>query len=418
LVESMDSRKRIILSMEHRQPDRVPIDFSGHRSSGISAIAYSKLRQFIGLPEKPIRVYDVIQQLAIVDEDVLDLFHVDTIELGRGFLLNDSDWKDWVLPDGTPCQIPYYIHVEKRDSHWFLLSDNGTEMGVQKQGCLYFEQTYYPLEDSDFASDSFDDLEKHFETCMWTSAVHPGAHLPLTPAGLSEMAEKAQALRASTSRAIVGLFGGSIFEVPQYLYRNENYLTYMALYPDAVHRLSEKLTGIYLNNLEKWLGAVGPYIDIILFGGEDLGGQNGPLFSPLMYREFYKPYHAKLWRRAKELADVKVQLHCCGGIRPILGDLIEAGIDAFNPVQITSDGMDALELKNQFGHEVTFWGGGCDTRDILGNATPDQVKEHVNQQLQILYRDGGFVFQQVHNIMADVPPENIVAMFRAVNEFG
>jgi uroporphyrinogen decarboxylase len=414
----MDSRKRIISSMEHQQPDRVPIDFSAHRSSGISAIAYSKLRQFLGLTDKPVRVYDVIQQLAIVDEDVLDLFHVDTIELGRGFLLKDSEWKDWVLPDGTPCQIPYYIYVEKRGPHWFLLSEDGTEMGVQKQGCLYFEQTNYPLEDSDFASDSFDDLEKHFETCMWMSAVHPGAHLPLKAAGLSEMAEKAQALRARTNRAIIGLFGGSIFEVPQYLYRNENYLAYMALYPDAVHHLSEKLTEIYLINLEKWLGAVGPYIDIILFGGEDLGGQNGPLFSPEMYREFYKPYHAKLWRRAKELADVKVQLHCCGGIRPLLGDLIEAGMDALNPVQITSRGMDAGELKDQFGEEMTFWGGGCDTRDILVNASPEQVEEHVKQQLNILYRDGGFVFQQVHNIMADVPPENIVAMFRAVNEFG
>jgi uroporphyrinogen decarboxylase len=137
-----------------------------------------------------------------------------------------------------------------------------------------------------------------------------------------------------------------------------------------------------------------------------------------MYREFYKPYHAKLWRRAKELADVKVQLHCCGGIRPLLGDLIEAGMDALNPVQITSRGMDAGELKDQFGEEMTFWGGGCDTRDILVNASPEQVEEHVKQQLNILYRDGGFVFQQVHNIMADVPPENIVAMFRAVNEFG
>ncbi len=120
----------------------------------------------------------------------------------------------------------------------------------------------------------------------------------------------------------------------------------------------EKLTSIYLNNLEKWLGAVGPYIDIILFGGEDLGGQNGPLFSPEMYREFYKPYHSRLWKRAKELADVEVQLHSCGGIWPILDDLIEAGMDAMNPVQITSVGMNTSELKKSFGGKLTLWGGG------------------------------------------------------------
>jgi len=413
----MDSRTRILAAMSHKQPDKVPIDFSGHRSSGISAIAYSNLRKYLGLSSKPIRVYDMIQQLAIVDEDVLDLFQVDTIELGRGFLLEDSDWKEWVLPDGTPCLIPFYIKVEKRGDDWFLLSDEGLDLGVQKKGCLYFEQCHYPLETFDFPSGNFEDIEDSFENCMWMSAVHPGAHLSLNADGLNQLVRRARVLREKTDRAIVGLFGGSIFEVPQYLFKNEKYLMYMALYPDAIHELSEKLTTIYLKNLEKWLGAVGPYIDIILFGGEDLGGQNGPLFSPEMYREFYKPYHRRLWKRTKELADVKIQLHSCGGILPILDDLIEAGMDAMNPVQITSVGMNTSDLKKFFGDKLTLWGGGCDTRDILPNGSPEQVEIHVNQQLNILNPGGGFVFQQVHNIMANVPAENIVAMFQAVNNF-
>jgi len=162
----------------------------------------------------------------------------------------------------------------------------------------------------------------------------------------------------------------------------------------------------------RFLGAVGPYIDIILFG-DDLGMQTGPQMSPAMYREFFKPRHAGMWKRAKELARVKVMLHCCGGVRTLLPHLIDAGLDAINPVQISCRGMSAAELKREFGRDLTFWGGGCDTREILPNGTPEQVRSHVREQVRILAPGGGFVFQQVHNIMANVPPENIIAMFDA-----
>ena len=233
--------------------------------------------------------------------------------------------------------------------------------------------------------------------------------------GLGELAAGARHLRATTDRAIIGLFGGSIFEIPQFLYRIDNHLANMALYADAVHRLVTELCDLHLANLEKWLGAVGPYIDVILFG-DDLGGQNGPLISPTMYRELCKPYHRKLWRRAKELADAKVMLHSCGGIEPLLDDLIDAGMDTTNPVQITSVGMAPSRLKQVYGDRICFWGGGCDTRDVLPHGTPQQVAAHVRQHVDVLRPRGGFVFQQVHNIMADVPAENVVAMFAAVND--
>ena len=227
------------------------------------------------------------------------------------------------------------------------------------------------------------------------------------------MAAGAKMLRESTDRAIVGLFGGNMFELPQSLFGMENYMMYMGLYPDAVRRLSDKLYELHISNLEKWLGAVGPYIDIIMFG-DDLGGQNGPLISPAMYREMIKPYHKLLWNRAKELADVKIMLHCCGGILEIIEDMIDDGLDAVNPVQTNCRGMEPMNLKKQFGDRLTFWGGGCDTRDILPNAAPADVAQHVKDRVSIMNSGGGFVFQQIHNIMADVPPENIVAMFKSV----
>ena len=168
---------------------------------------------------------------------------------------------------------------------------------------------------------------------------------------------------------------------------------------------------VYLANLEKWLPTVAPFIDIILFG-DDLGSQNAPLLSSTMYREYYKPYHRKLWGRAKELAPhVKVLLHSCGAIEPLLDDLIDAGLDAVNPVQISCTGMDATTLKQKHAGQLTFWGGGCDTQEILPTGTPDQIRRHVRKQCSILNPGGGFVFQQVHNILADVPPQSIIAMF-------
>jgi uroporphyrinogen decarboxylase len=410
----MTSQERVLAALNHRETDQVPVDFSGHRSSGIAALVYPELRKHLGLPPKPVRVYDMVQQLAIVDEDVLDRLGVDTIEMGRGFLLEDEDWKNWVLPDGTPCQIPGYIHVEKRGEDWHLLNAEGLELAVQKKGFLYFEQTYFPLKDRDFATDEFSDLEEVLSHTVWTGVASPGAHLPLDHRGLEELACRAKKLRESTDRAIIGLFGGNMFEIPQMLFRMDNSLMSLGLYPDKALQFSEKLCALHMNSLEKWLSAVGPYIDIILFG-DDLGGQTGPLISPQMYRQMIKPFHKKLWYRAKELADVRVLLHCCGGVRELMEDLIDAGLDAINPVQINAAGMDPAELKSEFGDRITFWGGGCDTREILPHGSPGQVAAHVEGLVRMLRRGGGFVFQQVHNILADVPAENVVAMFDAIN---
>ncbi len=401
----MDSRGRVLAALNHQETDRVPIDLSGYKSSGIAAIAYRKLRRYLGLEERPIRVYDIQQQLAIVHEDVLDRFGVDTIELGRGFALNDANWADWVLPDGTPCQVPTWTAPERVDLGWVIRSKTGRVIARMPDGALYFESAYFPFAES---GPDHTDLEAAMAECMWSIPSPPG---PLVDGlnGERLLTEGARRLRESTDRAILGLFGGNLMEWGQFLYRNDNFLALLAAEPDHAHDVLERLTRIHLANLEKYLGLVGPYIDVIVFG-DDLGMQSGPQISPRMYREFFKPRHARLWQRAKQLADAKVMLHCCGGVRPLLPDLIDAGLDAINPVQISCRGMEASGLKRDFGNSITFWGGGCDTQWMLSHATADQVRDHVEEQIEILRPSGGFVFQQVHNILADVPPQNIVAM--------
>jgi uroporphyrinogen decarboxylase len=409
----MTSRERVLAALNHQQPDRVPIDLSGHRSSGIAAMAYARLRDYLGLPKKPLRVYDPVQQLAIVDEDVLQRFHVDAIELGRGFACEDKYWTDWVLPNGTPCLMPVWAKPERQNGDWVLRSKRtGSVIARMPDGVWYFEQSNYPfLEREDLGR-----VEDELDECMWSAVPSPPGPLVSGPGSDTFLSEGACWLRRQTDRAIIGLFGGNLLELGQWFYRNDNFFMLLAGEPKRAHRFLDKLMEIHLRNLDRFLRALGEHIDVILFG-DDLGMQSGPQVSPPMYREFFQARERVMWQIVRQRAPhLKIMLHCCGGVRELLPDLIDAGLQAINPVQISCRGMEPAALKRDFGSKLTFWGGGCDTRDVLIHGTPEQVREHVRRLVDIWQTGGGFVFQQVHNIMGDVPPANIVAMYDAVIE--
>ena len=294
-----------------------------------------------------------------------------------------------------------------------LRSKSGRILATMPDGALYFEQAYWPWVDQE--DPDINDIPSAMDESMWCAfASPPGPLGAKTDDGRDPLAEGAEKLRESTDRAILGLFGGNLLEIGQFLYRNDRFFMLMAGEPTRARAFLEKLTEMHMANLEQYLASVGAYIDVIVFG-DDLGMQTGPQMSPQMYRDLFKPYHAMMWKRAKELADVKINLHCCGGVRELLPDLIEAGLDAINPVQVSCQGMALTDLKRDFGKDLVFWGGGCDTRDVLPNGTPEDIAKHVREQVDIFGRSGGFVFQQVHNTMTNIPPESIVAMLDAVN---
>jgi len=411
----MTSREKVLKTLNFVQPDKVAVDFGSYHSSGIMAIAYNKLRNYLGLPKKLPKVYDIPQQLAIIDDDVLEQFGVDVIDMGpKGFCQDDSYWKPWVLPDGTDCLIPKWINMVKEGDNYTVAHDDGTPLAIQKKGMIYFEQIHFPLLEN--PEEKIDRLEDLFEYNMWSALL--GFPKPWTydKEGIEYLREGAKCLREKESRAIVGNFGGSLFEIGHAFFKMDNFYYQLVTNPDLINKYLDKLMEIYIRDLESYLKAVGPYIDVIGFS-DDYGMQTGLQISKEMFRKFFKPRHSRLWHYAKELADVKTMLHSCGSIIELIPDFVEAGLDIVNPVQINAKNMEPERLKKEYGRSIVFWGGGCDTQKVLPDATPKEIREHVLRNLEILSPGGGFVFHQVHNIMANVSPENIVAMFDAVSEW-
>ena len=245
----MNSRQRVLTALAHREPDRVPVDLSGHRSSGISALAYARLRDYLGLPARPIRVYDVIQQLAIVDEDVLERFKVDTIELGRAFAREDRWWREWVLPNGTPCLIPSWVNPEREGNGWVLRTPSGQISARMPEGVLYFEQAHYPFAEGE----DIDHLERYLAEGMWTGVQSPPGPIVGGDDGPGVFADGARRLRVQSDRAILGLFGGNLLEMGQFYYRNDNFLLLLAADPPQAHRFLDKVVEVHLRNLERFL---------------------------------------------------------------------------------------------------------------------------------------------------------------------
>ncbi len=406
----MTPRERVQAALRHQQPDQIPVDFGSHRSSGIMAIAYHRLRDYLGLPKRPAKVYDFIQQLAFIEDDVLERFPSDVIDLSRPYCQDDSGWKEWVLPNGEACLIPKYVDVRKEDGDWWLYNDYGRKCGVMRAGSLYFDQVLWPYQDG--IPEGAPDYREQAPAQMW-------AAVPTPPkgAGLEEMVARAKRLRDSTDRAINYIFGGNLYEPSTFLCTIPNAMMWMLLEPENYAALLDKMLADHLAAIETRVKALAPYLDVILFG-DDFGMSTGTQFSTECYKEFFQPRERAMWKRVKEIAPhLKIQLHSCGGIAPFIPLLAEAGLDAFNPVQTNCTGMDPVQLKKSVGDKIVFWGGGCDTAWMLPRGTPAQIREHVLERCRIFSPGGGFIFQQIHNIMAGVPPENIEAMFDAVREF-
>lgn len=412
----MNSRERILAAIEHREPDAVPIDLGATPSSGISAMAYGKLKQHIGIAGGQTRIYDVVQQLAQPEDVVLDHFGVDVVDIGRAFNTEDKDWYDITTADGQTAQYPAWFHpVPCDDGSWSARLADGVEIARMPAGGAFYDQSLFPWLDG-YPADMAAALPAAMGKVLWAALVHS----PWDHAGeegfWDDLRARAVALRESSDRAIMIVCGCNLFEWGTFLRRMDNFLMDLFVDETNVERLLDALMESHLATLEKVCAAVGDVCDILRFG-DDLGIDSGPFMPPELYRKLFKPRHTKLCEYVHGNSNMKTFLHSCGSIYKIMPDLIEAGYDVINPVQTNCVDMEPERLKREFGKDICFWGGGCDTRGVLNRATPDEVKAHVRERLEILSPGGGFVFNTIHNILPEVPPENVVAMFEAVAEF-
>ncbi len=412
----MTSRERILAAIEHRQPDRVPVDLGATPSSGISAIAYGNLKKHLELSHGHTRIYDVVQQLAQPEDFILDRFRIDVVDIGREFNQADSAWRPVTLADGQPAQYPAWFHPELQpDGSFIARMPDGLDIAHMPAGGTFFDQTYFPYLEG-YPAD-FADLSREMGRILWAALVHSPWDHAGDPGFWERLRGTALELRRTSDRALMVVIGCNLFEWGTFLRRMDNFLMDLAAEPVKVEALLDALMERHLAGLKQVCSAVGDVVDIIRFG-DDLGTNNGPFMSPKTYRQFFKPRHRILCEYVHQHSKMKTFLHSCGSIRALLPDLIEAGFDVINPVQTTCRGMEPEGLKADFGREICFWGGGCDTKTILPHGSPGEVKEHVKRRLEIFMPGGGFVFNTVHNLLPEVPPQNIVAMYEAISEFG
>ena len=411
----MTPRQRILSAIDHREPDRVPVDLGATPSSGISATAYGRLKAHLDLQAGHTRIYDVVQQLAQPEESILDRFGVDVLDIGRAFNERDEDWCDIRLANGDAAQYPTWFRPVARSDGSFDAELAGETIARMPAGGTFFDQTCFPYLDG--YPETFESLDDAMGRVLWAALVHS----PWDHAGETDFWEQLRArtlrLRESSDRALMVVCGCNLFEWGTFLRRMDNFLMDLFTAPADVGRLLDALMERHLATLEKVCRAVGDICDILRFG-DDLGMDSGPFMPPELYRTLFKPRHRQLCEYVHSHSGMKTFLHSCGSIYELLPDLIEAGYDVINPVQTNCRDMEPRRLKDEFGADITFWGGGCDTRHVLNRATPQEVKDHVRERLEILSPGGGFVFNPVHNILPEVPPENVVAMFDAVAEFG
>ncbi len=380
------SRLRVEAALNHREPDRVPYDLGGTILTGIHQHAYRHLRCFLGLPPEVVELEDPIQQLARVNEDLKQKFQVDVYGLnpGKPRGIGRPGWSE----DG----------YDKLEDEW------GIEWWKPQDGGFYYDMRRHPLA----AVDNVRDLAKY---------KFPD---PLDPGRYEGMADRADELLNQRQVAyVLGRNAPGIFEIALWMRGFENFFCDMVTNQAFAEALLDIITEIKMRYWERALALVGPNV-MMVSEADDLASQNRCLVSRELYRRLIKPRHTRLFSFIKRQARVPVKIfyHSCGAVAPLIPDLIESGIDILNPVQVSAAGMDTGELKKQFGRDLTFYGGGVDTQQVLPRGTPQQVRDEVRRRIDDLAPGGGFIFNTVHNIQADVPPENIVAMWETLREHG
>lgn len=404
--ETMTSRERVLAAINHREPDRIPLDMGGTIMSGIMAQPLDRLRKHLGLEYRPVKVYEVFQMLGEVEMDVVDALGLDVLAVEppvQFFGLRRENWKPWKLMDGTDVLMPGQFDVDIDEKGDWLLHNEGDPKQdlvarMPKDG-FYFDIIGASDMHPDYRPPPLDEVKKEG---------HIGTE------ELEFVAARAEKLRKETDKALLlgcwGILGlAQVGTLP-------DWLCLLALDKDYVKDLFAIRTATAISNMEKMKSYLGDSIDILGLDGTDYGSQHNELFSPDFFEELYVPYFKQQndWVHAN--TEWKTWQHTCGSVTRIIPLLIKSGLDILNPVQTSADGMDSEWLKREFGEQICFWGGGVDTQRTLSFASPEEVEREVRDRVKTFGPGGGFVFNTIHNIQQGAPAENIAAAYRTARE--
>ena len=417
----MNSRQRVAAALAHRQPDYVPLDLGGSAVTGMHVSSVYKLRQVLGLdpPGTRVKVVEPYQMLGQIAPDLQEALGVDVVELGGPrtmFGFENAKWKPWTTFDGTPVAVPEHFNTLPEPNGDILMYPQGDRSvpasGRMPKGGFYFDSIcrQEPIDDDTLRVE--DNLEEFG---------------PISDADLQHFAREAERLGKFGDRAILANFGGTAFGdialVPApWMKRTrgirevaEWYMSTVARF-DFVYEVFRRQCEIGLANLAKLYEAVGDRVTAVFITGTDFGMQTGPFISPDSYRKLFQPFHRQVNDWVHQHTPWKTFIHSCGSVVALLEDFIEAGFDILNPVQCSAAGMEPRALKEKYGERITSWGGGVDTQRTLPFGTPDEIRRQVRERIEIFNRGGGFVFNTVHNVQANTPAENLLALYDAVRQ--
>jgi hypothetical protein len=412
------SRQNFLKTINHRQPDKVVVDFGSTSVTGIHVLMVEKLREYYGLEKMPVKVVEPYQMLGEIDSELINAMDIDVIGLFSAknmFGVLNGNWKVHKTPWGQEVLFPggfNYTYNSNGDILMYPEGDTSVPPSSMMPKSGYF---FDALDRQQPIDDSMLRVEDNLEE--FGHITEP--ELDYWKAQVSSLENNSKAIVASlggTALGDIALVPAINLKNPKGIRGVEEWYISTLIREDFIKEIYDRQTDIAIENLKLLNEVIGNKIDVVFTCGTDFGTQNSTFCSPETYDRVWLPYYKKVNDWIHQNTYWKTFKHSCGAVEPLMSHFIESGFDIINPVQINASGMDPRKLKEKYGDNLVFWGGGVDTQGAFAFGTPGQVKEQVKSQCGILNNNGGFVFNTVHNIQANVPFENVVAMLDALKE--
>ncbi|MBK9138038.1 MAG: methyltransferase [Verrucomicrobia bacterium] len=416
----MNSRDRLQAALDHRQPDRVPVDFGATFVTGMHVSVVHRLRQrLLGEPDHRVKVIEPYQMLGEIDDRLREALGIDVIgALGRRSIFGTEakDWKPFTTFDGTPCLLPGQMNLTPApDGGWYMYPEGDTSVGPSghmPEGAYFFDAVIRqdPIDEDhldpadnteEFGLLSEEDLAYYREKKTWFEARREYGAILVIP---------------GTAFGDIALVPAPWLKHPKGIRDVAEWYMITKARPDYVRQVFERQCEVALQNVETLINLFGDTIQVALITGTDFGTQRGPFISTQAYRELFQPFHRRINELIHRRTAWKTFIHSCGSVYQFLPAFIEAGFDVLNPVQCSALDMEPRRLKREFGRDLVFWGGGVDTQQTIARGTPEQVYQEVRERIAIFNEGGGYVFNAIHNIQGNTPIENVEALFKALRD--